>query len=109
RPGSNFGAWARTIALWKIKTWFRDRGRDRHVFSLELVQQLSERPAAAMDVEPLRIALRKCVMSLRTDELEVLRQRYAASFSIQQAANRVQKSPAAVKVGLFRIRKSLRL
>lgn len=106
--GTNFGAWARAIALWQVKAYLRDRGRDRHLFSAELVQQLAERPAVSKDVEPRRRALRRCVKSLGNDDLELLRQRYDTNYSIAEIAIRMQKTPSAVKSGLFRVRRILR-
>src|SRR5690606_38505458 len=50
--GGNFGAWARSIALWQVKAWLRDRRRDRHVFSFELIRQLAERLGAFADIGP---------------------------------------------------------
>lgn len=107
--GGNFGAWARSIALWQVKAWLRDRRRDRHVFSFELIRQLAERPGAFADIGPRRQALRKCVTVLEEDERELLRQRYCEGYSILEIAKRFQKTPSAVKSGLFRVRRSLRL
>lgn len=109
KPDSNFGAWSRSVALWQVKAWLRDRGRDRHVFSFELVSQLAERPAVWTDIGPRRQALRGCVRSLREEERELLRQRYVADHSIREIAERFRKSPSAVKAGLFRVRRTLRL
>ena len=106
--GTNFGAWARTIALWQVKAYLRDRGRDRHVFSAELVQQLAERPAVSIDVEPRRRALRRCVKALGKEELELLKQRYNTGYSIAEIADRMKKTPSAIKSGLFRVRRTLR-
>jgi RNA polymerase sigma-70 factor (ECF subfamily) len=106
--GGNFGAWARSIALWQVKAWLRDRRRDRHIFSLELIAQLAARPAAFADIGLRRQALRKCVTVLEQDERELLRQRYSEGYSILEIAKRFQKTPSAVKSGLFRIRRTLR-
>lgn len=106
--GGNFGAWARSIALWQVKAWLRDRRRDRHIFSFELIQQLAARPAAFADIGPRRQALRKCVTVLHQEEQELLRQRYSEGYSILEIAKRFQKTPSAVKSGLFRIRRTLR-
>lgn len=105
----NFGVWSRSIALWQVKAWLRDRGRDRHVFSSELVGQLAERNAAWADVSVRRQALRKCVKVLQEKERKLLRYRYVDSHSIHDISERIQKTPSAVKSGLFRIRKTLRL
>ena len=105
----NFGVWSRSIALWQVKAWLRDRGRDRHVFSSELVGQLAERHAAWADVGIRRQALRKCVKVLREEERKLLRHRYVDSHSIHEISEKIQKTPSAVKSGLFRIRKTLRL
>jgi len=107
--GTNFGAWARTIALWQVKASLRDRGRDRHVFSSALISQLAQHPAASADIGLRRRALRRCVESLRQNDRELLRQRYHTGGSIQEISQRLQKSPSAIKSGLFRLRKSLRM
>ncbi|MCA9237351.1 MAG: sigma-70 family RNA polymerase sigma factor [Planctomycetales bacterium] len=108
RPGTSFDAWARSVALWQVKAWLRDRGRDRHVFSSELVSQLVQRPIASKDIEPSRRALRVCVQSLNEGDKKMLVHRYFSNSAICEIAEQTQKTPAAVKSCLFRIRKSLR-
>lgn len=105
---TSFDAWSRSVALWQVRAWLRDRGRDRHVFSSELVSQLARHPLASADMEPNRRALRSCVRELADSDRSLLRHRYCLNETIRDMAEQLEKTPSAIKSGLFRIRKALR-
>ncbi|MCA9259877.1 MAG: sigma-70 family RNA polymerase sigma factor [Planctomycetales bacterium] len=107
QEGTSFSAWARKTAYWQALAFIRDRKRDRHVFSEELVGQLSARANEQADIGETRVALRHCLASLSARNLELVRQRYGEDLSISALATRLEKKPSAVKVALMRIRRSL--
>lgn len=106
-PGTNFSAWARNVAYWQVRAYVRDRQRDRHVFSEELMQQLAKREEDEEFEPEMRIALRHCLSEVSPSNLDMLRQRYEGGLSIQDLALNVGKTPTSVKVGLLRMRRAL--
>jgi RNA polymerase sigma-70 factor (ECF subfamily) len=111
KAGSNFSAWARQVAFWQVQACVRDRRRDRHVFSEELVSQLAIRANADVNSEPDEteslLALRHCLHELNRSNRELLQQRYEDANSIASVATKFGMSLSAVKVRLLRIRRAL--
>jgi RNA polymerase sigma-70 factor (ECF subfamily) len=107
-PGTNFDAWATTIAYWQVRAYGRDRKRDRHVFSEELIVQLAEDTGEIRDMDLTIQLLRSCLQNLRGSNRELVSMRYNLGFSIQQLSSRLGKSPSAIKGALLRARRSLR-
>lgn len=70
--GTNFDAWATKVAYWQVKAYVRDRGRDRHVFSEELVTQLAESSEDATEIELTMQMLQKCLQLLRGFDRELI-------------------------------------
>jgi len=108
QPGTNFDAWATKVAYWQVKAYVRDRGRDRHVFSEEVVTQLAERAEEATDVDTTVRLLQRCLETLRGADRELIALRYGNGFSVRQLSSHLGKSPAAVKGALLRTRRALR-
>lgn len=108
QPGTNFDAWATKVAYWQVKAYVRDRGRDRHVFSEEVVTQLAESAEEATDVDTTVRLLQRCLETLRGADRELIALRYGNGFSVRQLSSHLGKSPAAVKGALLRTRRALR-
>jgi RNA polymerase sigma-70 factor, ECF subfamily len=108
QPGTNFDAWATKVAYWQVKAYVRDRGRDRHVFSEEVVTQLAESAEEATDVDTTVRLLQRCLEVLRGADRELIALRYGNGFSVRQLSSHLGKSPAAVKGALLRTRRALR-
>lgn len=107
-PGTNFDAWATRIAYWQVMASVRDRKRDRHVFSEQLVVQLAEDAEEPRDMDLTINLLRSCLQDLKGSYRELVNMRYNLGLSIQQLSSRIGKSPSAVKGALLRARRSLR-
>jgi RNA polymerase sigma-70 factor (ECF subfamily) len=106
--GSDFLAWACQIARYKALTLMRSRGRDRHVFSLEVVERIAEEGIAEtrlLDAE--RKALNDCLQKLRASERELLQRCYAVGATIKQVAEQVGRTPNSLYKVLNRIREAL--
>jgi RNA polymerase sigma-70 factor (ECF subfamily) len=107
-PGSDFMAWACRIARYKALTLIRSRRRDRHVFSLELVERIAEEGIAEtqrLDAE--RKALNDCLQKLRASERELLQRCYAVGATIRQVAKEVGRTPNSLYKLINRIREAL--
>jgi RNA polymerase sigma-70 factor (ECF subfamily) len=106
--GTNFLAWARAIARNQVISFVRDRGRDRHVFDLDLVEQLTAR-AEGLSVSLGQLAghLDECLKRRTPEEQELLNQRYSNGSSVKEIATRRATTPHAVSNLLYRLRRAL--
>lgn len=108
QPGTDFIAWAITLARFELQSFYRDRSRDRHVFSEELAGMMLQTAAEELpDLNDRQEALRHCLQGLSGKSREILQLRYDSSSSITQIAERVGKTEDAIKSALLRVRKSL--
>ena len=105
--GTDFGAWGRTIAHYQVLAYLRDKKRDRHVFDVQLLQTLAQRPRPGGDDEGRRLALRSCLAELPDDQRRLISGRYSPGGSIKVIAQQMGKSESAVKMALSRIRLGL--
>ncbi len=105
--GTDFAAWSRRIAHFKVLAFLRDKKRDRHLFDEALLNQIAHRPQPAEDDETLRIALGRCIAALPDGLRLLISGRYGSDLSIREIAQRVGKTEGATKVNLSRARKLL--
>lgn len=105
--GTDFAAWSRRVAHFKVLAFLRDKKRDRHLFDEALLDQIAERPRPAEDDEALHVALRHCLAALPDRLRFLISRRYGSGQSIRDLAERVGKTEAALKVALSRVRKQL--
>jgi len=103
---SNFQVWARKIAYYQALAFLRDRKRDKHVFDEDVLAQIASRPLED-DEDERRIALRHCLGLISGQSLNLLQERYGPGKSICEIAQEQQKSQAAIKMALMRIRQTL--
>jgi len=106
--GTNFDAWAFTIARFQLMAWRKKQATSRLVFTdsvHELLDQdtAGEAAAAAGNIE----ALRQCLKKLRPQDLSLVRQRYHDSRPLAAIAESLEKSVDAVGMRLSRIRRQL--
>lgn len=110
--GSNFGAWACTLARYSILSHRAKLKRQNWLlFSDELVEKLAEPPSA--DVSPSylsgkRTALHYCMKKLKPKELELLQARYDGDISVVEHAEKVGTTAQSLRVVLHRIRMGLK-
>lgn len=109
-PGSNFRAWAFSIARYKVMEHRRKLKKDHAlVFDDTLSHQLAETTSCSPDEsERLHEALENCLNRLRPKEIELLKQRYAHSGSLKDYAETSNQSAGALRVTLYRLRIALR-
>jgi len=89
-------------------SFYRDRNRDRHIFSEELAMMMlqiadEKRP----DVSDRQVALRFCLDKLPNASRELILLRYEHQTPIRKMADKLQRTEDAIKSALVRIRKSL--
>jgi RNA polymerase sigma-70 factor (ECF subfamily) len=110
RPGTNFFAWAATVARFQVMAYLRDRARDPlRVLTPELLEAFGEE--AELEAEHLDLrhdALRRCLTALGNKGRAMVAFFYSENLSTEEIGKRIGARPNAVKQTLFRIRRKLR-
>ena len=108
-PSRPFVAWALGITRNHMLMYFRRYHRDRLVFNEELVNVIGQNLASfARDpVDQRREELHYCLNQLDSRRRRLIELRYSGGLSIDQMAEALGKSVAAVKGSLHRVRKIL--
>jgi RNA polymerase sigma-70 factor (ECF subfamily) len=108
--GSNFRAWAFTIARLEVLNQLRQHRRDQRVFSDRQNHESSPvfDPAAGIEDEALLWALKDCLERLPSRDQELLFVRYATDQPLKEYAENLRRSPGTLKARLFQIREHLR-
>jgi RNA polymerase sigma-70 factor (ECF subfamily) len=108
--GSNFRAWAFTIARLEVLNQLRQQRRDQRVFSDRQNHESSPvfDPAEEVQDEALLGALKDCLERLPSRDQELLFVRYATDQPLKEYAENLSRSPGTLKARLFQIRESLR-
>ncbi|BCX46564.1 DNA-directed RNA polymerase sigma-70 factor [Haloferula helveola] len=109
RAGSNFGAWASTVARFQVLAYLRDRSRDKtSVLTAEVLEALAaEAELADGQFDGRRDALRDCLAHLNGSERSLIRRFYHERHSTQSIAEESGGNPNSVKQALFRVRRKL--
>lgn len=104
-PGTNFLAWSRKVAFYKIQSYWRDTKRSRLLFDDELLGSMSETIENMPELYNEQIeALRSCITMLPDDKQTMMKQRYGQFMSLKGIADYWGKSEKAIGVMLLRIR-----
>jgi RNA polymerase sigma-70 factor (ECF subfamily) len=109
QDGSNFAAWARTIARNKLREQLRKRTGvlvDDAFF--DGLDRAFEEARAALDPDPRKEALRLCLSELQDGAKQILSLRYDEGLDPVAIAARMGKSRVAVNSLLQRIREILK-
>jgi RNA polymerase sigma-70 factor (ECF subfamily) len=106
--GTDFLAWACTIARFETLKHRRRRARDRHLFAEELLVLLADEGAAeAARRERERRALDGCIARLPRQQQELIQRCYCGAGSIKEAAESLGRSAKGLYKALDRIRRQL--
>ena len=103
-----FLPWALGIARNQVRKHWRSMSRDRHVFSYELVSELSEEALGlAGEIEPRQQALEECVGLLSGRQRDLIQRFYGENQSAASIADIWDRSVHAVYKALKVMRRSL--
>ena len=106
--GTNFGAWACTIAFNRVRAWRSTRSRQRLVFSEAFLETVAEELATHQELlEERANALQSCISKLPDHHRELIRLRYTSEYSINAIAERLERSTDSIYRMLSRIRCAL--
>lgn len=110
-PGTNFKAWAFTIARFECLTYLtRYKKNKLSTLDAGLLESIADEAEEKSDnVEPWIDALKQCMRSLSEEARQVIESRYHESVPLEQTAEQLQTSVGAIKQKLFRARKQLKL
>jgi len=109
--GTNFAAWARKAALFRILDYRKRKGREskRLWFTDEVYERLAEDFETDADArEQQGDQLKACITKLQPQHREILVLRYFRDSSIEDVAARVERTVEATYRVLSRIRLALR-
>ena len=110
QSGTNFEAWAFTVARFQCMAYFRDQKRDpNQLLTPEVLEAFGEEPDLELENQiPQLAALRHCHDLLKEKNQKLVRLYYYDKMSLEQIGNQLGTSTNSLKQALFRIRKSLR-
>jgi RNA polymerase sigma-70 factor (ECF subfamily) len=106
--GTNFDAWAVTVAHYQILSYRKTQARDRLVFTDEVMNIVDDQQGDNTARERVLKQLRRCFQALSVDNRAFLILRYEGGLSMAQMAMEVSKTAGAVRVKLHRLRRGLR-
>ncbi|MFD2160395.1 sigma-70 family RNA polymerase sigma factor [Rubritalea tangerina] len=109
-PGTNFRAWAFTIARFEILAHLKKHKRGNWlVFSDELIEVMGTETAEAIPDTSTRLhLLEQCMGKLRQSHRELVNQRYMSADGLARYAASVGRSESSLYVTLHRVRATLR-
>lgn len=106
--GTDFAAWAFSIARFQLLAFIQKEARDRHVFSEELVLALDSLDSSQQHSHAEKHeALQRCLKNLTPEQNEMIFRRYGESLSVKAMAAEAGRSVNAISQLLHRIRKQL--
>ncbi|MEX1224329.1 MAG: sigma-70 family RNA polymerase sigma factor [Pirellulales bacterium] len=107
-PGTDFEAWARTIAHFQVLTFREKTSRQRLQFKQSVVDQLAEEFAERSELYIDRQqALLYCIESVDEPSRDLLRLVYAEGLKIKEAAARQGRTTSGAYKALERLRQRL--
>ncbi|GAB5559683.1 MAG: sigma-70 family RNA polymerase sigma factor [Synoicihabitans sp.] len=107
--GTNFKAWAFSIARYEVLNYRKQQARSsRLAFSPDLNDIIADEMSTRSHVvESRHEALQSCLESLRSKDRDLLLHRYNSSGSLRDYSERTGRSVGGLKVTLHRLRSSL--
>lgn len=90
RPGSDFTAWAISIARFKVLRFLRDQKTHRRKFSQKTLEVIEQFESEDVENEDSRIdTLRQCIQKLKETERQILSLRYEEGTTLKNLAGRL--------------------
>ncbi len=106
--GTNFTAWAMTIARFKVKEHFRKSQKSELLLGDEVMETLLEDAPEVLADDTQILALKKCLKNLSPSVQKMLTQRYEDDMKPEKIAADVGWGANSVYVALSRARSTLR-
>jgi RNA polymerase sigma-70 factor (ECF subfamily) len=107
-PGTDFLSWGCQIARFHALNHFRKQTRDRHIFSIGLIETLAgEGIPNPEELDAERSALQLCLEKLDPRSRNLVGRCYQAGTTLKQVAGSLGRTPNSVYKELNRIREAL--
>lgn len=107
--GSNFLAWAFSVARYKVMHQLdRAKRSGKFVFSDEMIAALAEPEPEEESQEEYLVALERCVGKLNNDQRALIDYRYRDGHTLEEYAGHTGKSAGSLRIALLRVRQALR-
>lgn len=104
----DFRKWAFGVARYQVLAFLRDRGRDRHVFSGDLVDELADQAEEAVPRHRAQQeALETCLGKLPESQRVLVLAAYAEGVRMDELASKRGQTAMSLYKALQRIRKAL--
>lgn len=112
KPGTNFKAWAFSVAYWEARAWMTQAKRKSWlIFDEELVEKVTARSLAGSKDQGENDhldALRHCLSKLNESDRLIILTHYQQGKSLSECSRVLDRSRDALKMALFRLRAVLR-
>ncbi len=106
-PGTNFRAWARSIARHRVLAFCKRRRNDPLVFSEQAIREVSEEVERGEEMaDARRRALAACLESLPASDREIVAQKYQQQATTVEVAEQIGRPLNTVYKALQRIRRA---
>lgn len=108
--GTNFMAWAREVARYRVLRYRQLHANDSPVFAPSVLEAVAQRLTHAEQSQEAAYgaALPECLEKLSDADRELIRLRYARGAAVNTLAQHLHRSANAISQSLGRIRRSLR-
>lgn len=108
-PGTNYFAWAFTIARLQVMAFRARQARKGLLFDDDLLEKIAKVAGSESEQYDRRsAALQNCLQKLTTSQRDLISRRYQPNGAVNSLAAAVGKSPKAVSASLRRVRDKLR-
>ena len=106
--GTNFKAWAMTVANYEVMAYRKTQARERLVFTDEVDAMIGTADDGRSSAQSARVAhLKHCLQGMSLKNRELLDWRYQGERTMVQIAEDIGSTIGAVKVKLHRLRRQL--
>ena len=106
--GTNFKAWAMTVANYEVMAYRKTQVRERLVFTDEVFAMIGPDDDGRSSVQSARLAhLNQCLKGMSSKNRELLDWRYQGERTMEKIAEDIGSTIGAVKVKLHRLRRQL--
>jgi RNA polymerase sigma-70 factor (ECF subfamily) len=106
-PKSDFAAWGRTIARYRVLRYFDSRKTASRQFSSQTIEALSQEIEHVSHTDQVHEVLGECLEKLPPDQYELIRRRYLQETNARQIAEWVGISVFTLYKRLAHIRQQL--
>lgn len=109
KKGTNFSAWAHTVARFQVLAFLRDKTREPlSLLTPEIFEKLEAETDPEFEAHEARLkALSVCLTQLAPAASDIVRWHYEERLSLKQISARLSMTANAVKQALFRARRHL--